>query len=76
MRFLHELHSMRPIILGIIGAWIGYLISGTFISVLYYPHLWILMAISIATRNIFDTSIQRELLKNSDIAASTPLSIR
>jgi O-antigen ligase len=70
--FLHQLHSMRPIILGIIGAWIGYLISGTFISVLYYPHLWILMAISTATRNIFDTSIQRELLKNSDIAANRP----
>jgi hypothetical protein len=35
--------------LGLDLALVGFLASGTFVSVLYYPHLWILLGLSIAT---------------------------
>ena len=33
-------------------AMVGYLISGIFLAVLYYPHLWILLGLSVATHRI------------------------
>lgn len=38
--------------LGLEGALISYLVSGVFISILYYPNLWILMGFVIALRKI------------------------
>lgn len=33
-------------------ALVGYLIPGAFLSVLYYPHLWILLGLSVATHTV------------------------
>lgn len=38
----------------------GYLASGSFISVLYYPHYWYLTAMIVATRKIASRSMARE----------------
>ena len=42
----------------------GYFVSGTFLSVLYYPHYWYLTAMIVATRKIID---------NADLSSSTVL---
>jgi hypothetical protein len=31
---------------------VGYLVSGAFLAVLYYPHLWILLGLSVATHKM------------------------
>jgi putative inorganic carbon (hco3(-)) transporter len=45
---------------------IGYIVSGSFLSVLYYPHLYMLMALTvslnhIAQKNLINDDIQREV---------------
>lgn len=42
---MQSLQKLRFIVLGIMGALIGYFVSGIFLSVLYYPHLWILLSL-------------------------------
>jgi O-antigen ligase len=37
------------------GSLIGFIVSGIFISILWYPSLWILMALVVALRNISET---------------------
>jgi len=44
------------------GGIIGYLSSGAFLSVIYYPHLWFLSAMIIA----LDASTKREIIMNSE----------
>jgi hypothetical protein len=34
------------------GSLIGFIVSGVFISILWYPSLWIMMALVVALRNI------------------------
>jgi O-antigen ligase len=48
----NQLKKLRFIRLGINGALLGYLISGAFLSVFYYPHFWFLMGVSISFKNI------------------------
>lgn len=48
-----ELKKSRFILLGTIGALLGYLGSGIFLSVFYYAHFWLLLAIASAVKNIF-----------------------
>ena len=31
---------------------LGYLVSGIFLSVLYYPHFWLLISLCVALRNM------------------------
>jgi probable O-glycosylation ligase (exosortase A-associated) len=38
---------------------IAYLATGAFLSVLYYPHFWVLGAISVMLRRVFDQEIER-----------------
>ena len=33
-------------------AFVGYMVSGAFITVLYYPHLWYLLGLNVALHNI------------------------
>lgn len=47
-----KLKQVMHIALGVQGALIGYLVSGTFLSVLYYPHFWLLAAFSLAIANL------------------------
>jgi O-antigen ligase len=44
---------------------VGYLVSGTFVSVLYYPHYWYLTAMIVATRKIFDCALAPEVKVSS-----------
>ena len=50
------LHEMKFVIFSIFGAMIGYLVSGTFVSVLYYPHLFLLIGLSVAVKNTAEKS--------------------
>lgn len=50
---MKQLRELRFISLGINGALLGYLVSGGFISVFYYPHFWILTAVMVASMNNF-----------------------
>ncbi|MFX0196753.1 MAG: O-antigen ligase family protein, partial [Candidatus Hodarchaeota archaeon] len=50
--FLHFKES-KCIVLSIRGALITYLVSGGFLSVLYYPHFWLLLGLSVALKNMF-----------------------
>jgi hypothetical protein len=34
--------------LGLLGAFVGYFFSGSFLSVLYYPHFWVFLALPLA----------------------------
>jgi len=49
---IQQLHKIKFIIFGITGAMLGYLVSGAFLSVLYYPHFWLLISLCVALRNI------------------------
>jgi len=49
---IQQMHKIRFIIFGITGAMLGYLVSGIFLSVLYYPHFWLLISLCVALRNI------------------------
>jgi len=51
------MHKIRFIIFGITGAMLGYLVSGIFLSVLYYPHFWLLMGICVALKNTVQEQI-------------------
>jgi hypothetical protein len=39
---------------------IGLAISGSFLTVLYYPHLWMLLGLSVAVTNVAATNDERE----------------
>ena len=49
---IQQLHKIRFIIFGITGAMLGYLVSGAFLSVLYYPHFWLLISLCVALKNM------------------------
>jgi len=49
---IEQLRKLRFIIFGINGGMLGYLAAGTFISVLYYSHFTVLIALYVATNNI------------------------
>lgn len=51
---INELQKIKYYIFGTQGAILGYLVSGIFISVFYYPHFWLLTAISISIKNIYE----------------------
>ncbi len=48
-----DIHLLRARSFGnaILGGMIGYLVTSTFISTLYYPTFWIMMALAVALRN-------------------------
>jgi hypothetical protein len=43
--------TLKFVALGTEGALVGYLVAGTFLSVLYYPHFWLLLAVNVACKN-------------------------
>jgi hypothetical protein len=38
---------------------LAYLVTGAFISVLYFPHFWLIAAFSVVVRRAFDAELQR-----------------
>lgn len=55
----------RSLILGMYGALFGYLVSGAFLSVLYYPHLYLVLAILVALRNIMKNEEENDPYKEN-----------
>jgi len=51
IEIIQQLHKIKFIIFGITGAMLGYLVSGAFLSVLYYPHFWLLISLCVALKN-------------------------
>jgi O-antigen ligase len=47
-----QINKIKFISFAIYGALFGYLVSGIFLSVLYYPHFWLLCALPVAIKNI------------------------
>jgi len=43
---------LRQIALGLDAGMIGYLVSAQFVTVLYYPYLWIGIALAVALHNV------------------------
>jgi hypothetical protein len=43
--------------LAIDASLVGLLVSGAFITVLYYPHVWLLTAFSVVLRRGFDAAV-------------------
>jgi probable O-glycosylation ligase (exosortase A-associated) len=50
---------LHAVTLAVEGALVGYLVSGVFISVFYYPPFWILVAIAAATRQVAGEAAKR-----------------
>jgi O-antigen ligase len=47
-----EQRTAYHLALALEGAMVGYLVSGIFVSVLYYPHFWLLMGMTVALRQV------------------------
>ena len=63
---------IRYLTLALEGSLVGFLVSGVFISVLYYPHFWIWMALVVALRRQVMTSIpDPEIMQRHWSPAST-----
>lgn len=52
----HYILYYRYLFFGMTGALVGYLVTGIFLSVLYYPHLYIIIALLGALKNIVDNT--------------------
>lgn len=61
-----ELRKMTSITCGIFGSSIGYLVSGLFLSVLYYPHFWIIIAFTTVVFNYTKEIIAINNINNFD----------
>jgi len=61
---IYHVNKMKFIVFGLTGALLAYLITGAFLSVLYYPHFWLLSAIPVAIRNV--TKKELTLLEQSN----------
>jgi O-antigen ligase len=53
-----ELKTIYYLSLAIDASLVGFLVSGAFITVLYYPHFWLLTAFSAALKNVFDATVR------------------
>jgi O-antigen ligase len=50
-------------------ALVGYLASGAFVSVLYYPHFWILLGLSVAANAACNNRQSQPVVGNEAVAA-------
>ncbi|MDQ3235709.1 MAG: O-antigen ligase family protein [Pseudobdellovibrionaceae bacterium] len=71
-----DIQASRAILYGnaIFGGMIGYLVTSTFISTLYYPTFWIMMGLAVALRNTTQTyaAIQPEVIANHGALRVSP----
>jgi len=61
-KIIQQSHKIRFIIFGITGAMLGYLVSGAFLSVLYYPHFWLLISLCVALKNIIQSWVKKRYI--------------
>ncbi len=57
-KFNDEVYKMRLILNALIVSLVGFLVSGAFISVLYYPLFWYLMAFILVTYRVANKSFR------------------
>lgn len=57
------------------GGFVGYIVSGVFISILWYPSLWILTAFVVALRNISEGEVPEPVGKGSEGCYRPPSSL-
>lgn len=55
------------------GAFIGYLVASTFVSTLYYPTFWVLIAFSVALRNCVSNEVASEKKPGEGSGEQVPL---
>lgn len=61
---IQKLEKCRSLGLGLIGGMIGFLVSGAFLSVLYYPQFWILCTLGVTLGNYSRKTI-KDVTKHS-----------
>ena len=54
-----ELHELYVLSRAVDVSLLAYLVTGAFISVLYYPHFWLIAAFSVVLRRTFDVEMRR-----------------
>lgn len=59
--------------IGLDGALVGFLVSGQFVTVLYYPYLWINLAMTVALYNSARHTVRQEKRAAQKLAARGPL---
>lgn len=59
--------------IGLDGALVGFLVSGSFVTVLYYPYLWINLAMTVALYNSARHTVRQERKAAQRLAAHPPL---
>lgn len=59
--------------IGLDGALVGFLVSGQFVTVLYYPYLWINLAMTVALYNSARHTVKQEKRAAQKLAARGPL---
>jgi hypothetical protein len=51
---------------------VAYLVTGAFLSVLYYPHLWLQVGMGVAIKRSFDIAMARAVENPSPVKGETP----
>lgn len=69
----NKLHRLEALGWGLTGAIIAYLISGVFLSVLYYGHFWLIMGLSVARNNIVRDLLEEIETSPRENMAKTPI---
>ena len=59
--------------IGLDGALVGFMVSGSFVTVLYYPYLWINLAMTVALHNSARHTVRQEKKAAARAAAGAHL---
>lgn len=68
LKEVEKINKLKYLLYGLRGAMIGYLISGIFLSVLYYPHFWLLIAVFVCIFNWYKNVFESEILDSASVA--------
>jgi len=66
----NKLKFIRDMSIAIDIALVTFLVSGAFLTVLYYPHFWVLIAFSVITKSNFDKIVEKITAKDCDPLAA------
>lgn len=64
-----EQTAYRRLMIGVTGSLVGFAVGGAFLSVLYYPHLYVISGIIVATRRVYELdylSVQQDQNTETD----------
>ena len=60
----NDLKTIKFTLNGLIGALIGYLMSGIFLSVLYYPHFWLIISFFVCIFNWCEKTLENNMVRS------------